>query len=130
MKNRLIPCVLACLMIFLVGCNGIGTYSYKTEDVPDYLSFRETADAQSLSALNSDGCLLVGCFERPSGKGYIVTNMSRLEDHQNVSFSFIPRADAVAYIKGLPQKLEKDADGCVHLTLESGEGVFIEDRAE
>ena len=22
MKNRLIPCVLACLMIFLVGCNG------------------------------------------------------------------------------------------------------------
>ena len=56
--------------------------------------------------------------------------MSRLEDHQNVSFSFIPRADAVAYIKGLPQKLEKDADGCVHITLESGEGVFIEDRAE
>lgn len=108
----------------------IGTYSYKTEDVPDYLSFRETADAQSLSALNSDGCLLVGCFESPSGKGYIVTNMSRLEDHQNVSFSFIPRADAVAYIKGLPQKLEKDADGCVHLTLESGEGVFVEDRAE
>ena len=22
MKNRLIPCVLACLMIFLVGCSG------------------------------------------------------------------------------------------------------------
>ena len=39
MKNRLIPCVLACLMIFLVGCNGqkssIAAQGFEEVNVPD-----------------------------------------------------------------------------------------------
>lgn len=48
MKNRLIPCVLACLMIFLVGCNGNTAKEAAQEITKTETSFRLVIPKQIL----------------------------------------------------------------------------------
>ncbi len=100
-----------------------------TGDTP-YLKFSNPVQTFStVQQIQCDDALLVGCFEAKEGPATALTivNMSELEAIKTTHVKLkIAGSTVVAWPRGERTVLIPDADGFYHLTLASGEGVFVE----
>ncbi len=108
----------------------IGALTHNCTDATPYLKFSNPL--QNFSTIKQIQCkdpLLVGCFERKDGPGTALTivNMSELEEVKTTHIRLrLAGSKAVAWPRGEREELIPDADGFCHLSLPSGEGVFVE----
>ena len=108
----------------------IGALTHNCTDKTPYLKFSNPL--QTFSAIEQIQCddpLLVGCFEKKDGPGTALTivNMSELEGTKTSHVKLkLKGSTVVAWPRGQRAVLSPDADGFYDLTLESGEGVFVE----
>ncbi len=100
-----------------------------TVDTP-YLAFSNPIQKFStIQQIQCDAPLLVGCFtkEDKSSTAFTIVNMSELEAVETTHVKLkIAGSTVVAWPRGERTELKPDADGSYHLTLPSGEGVFVE----
>lgn len=107
----------------------VGAYSHGYHSAVPYLRFdNQYTGAKAIQSIQCDSPLLVGCFEKKSGKGsgYMVVNMSDLQDKETASMKLsIPGAKTVtAHMGGKSVKLTASG-GTYALRLGCGEGAFI-----
>ena len=100
-----------------------------TGDTP-YLKFSNPVQPFStIQQIQCDDPLLVGCFAAKDGPATALTivNMSELEAIKTAHVKLkIAGSTVVAWPRGERTVLVPDTDGFYHLTLPSGEGVFVE----
>lgn len=108
----------------------IGAFAHNcTGDTP-YLKFSNPVRTFStIQQIQGDDPLLVGCFAKKDGPttAFTMVNMSELEAVKTAHVKLkIAGSKVVAWPRGERAVLIPDADGFYHLTLPSGEGVFVE----
>ena len=100
-----------------------------TEDTP-YLKFSNPVRTfPTIEQIQCDDPLLVGCFAEKDGPGtaFTIVNMSELDVLKTASVKLrLAGTTVIAWPRGQRTVLTPDADGFHHLTLPSGEGVFVE----
>jgi hypothetical protein len=100
-----------------------------TADTP-YLKFSNPLGTfPTIQQIQCDDPLLVGCFAQKDGPStaFTVVNMSELEAIKTAHVRLkIAGLRVVAWPRGQRTVLAPDSDGFYHLTLPSGEGVFVE----
>ena len=108
----------------------IGAFAHNCTDETPYLKFSDPVqDFPTIDRIECDDPLLVGCFEKKDGSGTALTivNMSELEAVKTAHVRLkIAGEQVVAWPRGQRVALVPDTDGFYDLTLESGEGVFVE----
>ncbi|MHB8971728.1 MAG: hypothetical protein ACYC3X_17030 [Pirellulaceae bacterium] len=113
-----------------VGYKNLGAFVHNCTDATPYLKFRNPVHAfPTIQQIQCDDPLLVGCFAKKDGPATALTivNMSELEAIKTAHVKLkIAGSSVVAWPRGERTILSPDADGFYHLTLPSGEGVFVE----
>ena len=108
----------------------IGAFAHNCTDDTPYLKFSNPVrDFSTIQQIQCDDPLLVGCFAQEEGAATALTivNMSELEAIKTTHVQLkIAGSTVVAWPRGERAVLIPDADGFYHLTLASGEGVFVE----
>jgi hypothetical protein len=108
----------------------IGALAHNCTDDTPYLKFSNPVRKfPSVEQIRCDDPLLVGCFtkEGSSATALTIVNMSELEAVKSAHVQLkIAGSTVVAWPRGERTVLAPDADGFRHLTLASGEGVFVE----
>ena len=108
----------------------IGTLAHNCTDDTPYLKFSKPIRTFStIQQIQCDDPLLVGCFAKEDDPGTALTivNMSELEAIKTAHVKLkIAGSTVVAWPRGQREVLIPDAEGFYHLTLPSGEGVFVE----
>ncbi|MDA3925157.1 MAG: hypothetical protein PF904_10715 [Kiritimatiellae bacterium] len=108
----------------------IGAFTHGCTDDTPYLKFSNPLKSfPAIKEIQCDDPLLVGCFEEKDGKGsaFTLVNMSELEEVKTVQVKLrIKGSSVTAWPRGQLTKLSPNSDGFYHLTLASGEGVFVE----
>lgn len=108
----------------------IGALAHNCTDATPYLKFSNPlASFATIEHIACDDPLLVGCFEKKDGPGtaFTIVNMSELEEVKTTHVKLkLAGSTAVAWPRGERVELTRDSDGFCHLTLEPGEGVFVE----
>lgn len=108
----------------------VGAYSHGYHSAVPYLRFdNQYTGAKAIQSIQCDSPLLVGCFEKKSGKGsgYMVVNMSDLQDKETASMKPEHSRAAktvTAHMGGKSVKLTASG-GTYALRLGCGEGAFI-----
>jgi hypothetical protein len=108
----------------------IGAFAHKcTADTP-YLKFSNPVRVfPMIQQIQCDDPLLVGCFTKKDAPGaaFTIVNMSELEAVKTAHVKLkITGSKVVAWSRGQRTGLIPGSDGFYHLTLTSGEGVFVE----
>lgn len=107
-----------------------GALAHNCTDETPYLKFSNPLESFSaIEQIDCDDPLLVGCFEKKEGPGTALTivNMSELEELKTTQVKLkLVGSAVVAWPRGHRTQLTPDSDGFYHLTLASGEGVFVE----
>jgi hypothetical protein len=100
-----------------------------TDDTP-YLKFSNPVRTfPTIEQIQCDDPLLIGCFAQKDGPStaFTIVNMSELEAIKTTHVKMkIAGSTVVAWPRGQRVVLTPDTDGFHHLTLPSGEGVFVE----
>jgi len=108
----------------------IGALTHNCTDETPYLKFSNPVRIFStIERIECDDPLLVGCFEKKDGPGTALTivNMSELEAVKTTHVRLkVAGSKVVVWPRGQRTVLSPDADGFYDLTLESGEGIFVE----
>ncbi|HQX50390.1 MAG TPA: hypothetical protein PLR25_10805 [Planctomycetaceae bacterium] len=108
----------------------IGALTHNCTAETPYLKFSNPVRIfPTIERIECDDPLLVGCFEKKDGPGTALTivNMSELETVKTTHVRLkLTGSKVVAWPRGQRTVLRPDADGFYDLTLESGEGVFVE----
>jgi len=108
----------------------IGALAHHCTDDTPYLKFSNPIRTfPTIQQIQCDDPLLVGCFSERDGSGTALTivNMSELEAIKTAHVKLkIAGSTVVAWPRGQRTALLPDTDGFYHLTLPSGEGVFVE----
>ncbi len=108
----------------------IGALAHNCTDDTPYLKFSNPVRTfPTIQQIQCDDPLLVGCFAKEDGPATALTivNMSELEAIKTAHVKLkIAGSTVVAWPRGQRSVLSPDADGFYHLTLPSGEGVFVE----
>ncbi len=107
-----------------------GALTHNCTDQTPYLKFSNPIKTfPTVEQIDCDDPLLVGCFEKKDGPGTALTivNMSELEELKTTYIKLkLAGSTVIAWPRGQRTQLTPDSDGLYHLTLESGEGVFLE----
>lgn len=113
-----------------VGYKNIGALAHRCTDDTPYLKFSNPVRAfPTIEQIECDDPLLVGCFAKEDSPktAFTIVNMSELEAVKTVYARLkIHGSTVVAWPRGERTVLTPDADGFYHLTLPSGEGLFVE----
>lgn len=108
----------------------IGALAHNCTAATPYLKFSNPVQTfPTIQQIQCDDPLLVGCFVRKDGPAtaFTVVNMSELEAVKTVHVKLkIAGSRVVAWPRGERTVLIPGSDGFYHLTLASGEGVFVE----
>lgn len=108
----------------------VGALTHNCTDETPYLKFSNKLERfPTIGHINCDEPLLVGCFEKKDGAGTALTivNMSDLEELKTTHVKLkLTGSTVVAWPRGERTLLSAESDGLYHLTLASGEGVFVE----
>ena len=108
----------------------IGAFAHNGTDQTPYLRFSNPV--QMFATIQQMQCadpLLVGCFAKGDGRAtaFTIVNMSELEAIQTAHVKLkLAGSTVVAWPRGQRAVLLPDAEGYYHLTLSSGEGIFVE----
>lgn len=110
----------------------IGAYTRNCTDETPYLRMSDPCEFPTIREIQCDDPLLIGCFERKKSAktgpqtAFVVTNMTELGAEKGTSVRVkLNGSKAVAWYRGVPEKLATDADGYFEIQLASGEGVFV-----
>ena len=107
-----------------------GAITHNCTDATPYLKFSNPIKTfPTIEQIDCDDPLLIGCFEKKDGSGTALTivNMSELEGVKTTHLKLkLAGSVVIAWPHGERTPLTPDADGLYHLTLQSGEGVFVE----
>ncbi len=113
-----------------VGYKNIGALAHRCTDDTPYLKFSNPVRAfPTIEQIECDDPLLVGCFAKEDSPktAFTIVNMSELEAVKTAYARLkIHGSTVVAWPRGERTVLTPDADGFYHLTLPSGEGLFVE----
>lgn len=113
-----------------VGYKNIGAMAHRCTDDTPYLKFSNPVRAfPTIGLIECDDPLLVGCFAKEDSPktAFTIVNMSELEAVKTVYARLkIHGSTVVAWPRGERTVLTPEADGFYHLTLPSGEGLFVE----
>ncbi len=108
----------------------LGAFAHGCTDQTPYLKFSNPVrDFPTIQQIQCDDPLLVGCFAKDAGPGaaFTLVNMSELEAVKTAQVKLrLAGSSVVAWPRGQRAVLSPDADGLYHLSLSSGEGVFME----
>ncbi len=108
----------------------IGAYAHNCSDQTPYLKFSNPVqEFPTIRQIHCDDPLLVGCFAKKdeSATAFTLVNMSELEAVKTVDVSLdLAGSKVTAWPRGQRTELQRDSDGRYHLSLSSGEGVFVE----
>ncbi len=108
----------------------IGAFTHNCTDDTPYLKFSKPVRAFStIQQIQCDDPLLIGCFAKEDGPttAFTIVNMSELEAIKTAHVKLkLAGSTVVAWPRGERAVLIPEADGSYHLTLPSGEGVFVE----
>ncbi len=108
----------------------IGALAHNCTANTPYLKFSNpTRTFPTIQQIQCDDPLLIGCFAKKDGPAtaFTVVNMSELEAIKTTHVQLkIAGSKVVAWPRGERTRLSPDPDGFYHLTLPSGEGVFVE----
>jgi hypothetical protein len=108
----------------------VGAFAHRCTDATPYLKFSNPLKTfATIEEIQCDDPLLVGCFAKAGGSATALTivNMSELEAVKTTHVKLkLAGTTVVAWPRGQRVVLPRAADGFSHLTLASGEGVFVE----
>jgi hypothetical protein len=108
----------------------LGALAHNCTDDTPYLKFSNPIQTfPTIQQIQCDDPLLIGCFAAKDGPATALTivNMSELEAIKTAHVQLkIAGSTVVAWPRGQRTVLSPDTDGFYHLTLASGEGVFVE----
>jgi hypothetical protein len=108
----------------------LGALAHNCTDRTPYLKFSNPVRTfPTIQQIQCDDPLLVGCFAKKDGPAtaFTIVNMSELEAIKTAHVKLkIAGSTVVAWPRAQRRRLTPDADGFYHLTLPSGEGVFVE----
>ncbi len=107
-----------------------GALAHNCTDSTPYLKFSNPlASFPTIENIDCDDPLLIGCFEKKDGSGtaFTIVNMSELEEVKTTHVKLkLAGSKVVAWPRGERTPLTRDSDGYYQLTLEPGEGIFVE----
>ncbi|MBR4961510.1 MAG: beta-galactosidase, partial [Clostridia bacterium] len=115
-----------------LGYRNLGAFTHKGEEAGAYAQFAgQYRDFAVLEEIRSDTPLLIGAFAAEEGDGYAFTAVNLTDPGEDAlpaaaSFRLADGCEAVLWQKGVRTPLTTDADGFVQITLDCGEGVFVE----
>lgn len=108
----------------------LGAMAHNCTDDTPYLKFSHPVrNFSTIEQIQCDDPLLIGCFAAKEGSAtaFTIVNMSELEAIKTAHVKLrIAGSTIVAWPRGQRTVLVPDAEGFCHLTLASGEGVFVE----
>lgn len=113
-----------------VGYKNLGALAHNCTAATPYLKFSNSVRSfPTIEQIRCDDPLLVGCFAKKGAPGtaFTIVNMSELEAVKTSHVKLkIAGSKFVAWPRGQRTQLTPGSDGFYHLTLPSGEGVFVE----
>jgi len=108
----------------------IGAFAHNCTDDTPYLKFSNPVRTfPTIEQIQCNDPLLIGCFSSKEDRStaFTVVNMSELEAIKTVHVKLkISGSTVIAWPRGERTVLTSGTDGFFHLTLPSGEGVFVE----
>ncbi|MBE6688581.1 MAG: hypothetical protein E7588_04790 [Ruminococcaceae bacterium] len=107
----------------------IGAFNVNSSpETTPYLEMHEPLKSfDTITYIQCNTPLLVGCFEKKEGKGTAFT-LVNMQDMQNPETSVIKAkidGDVTVYYDGVPEKRTPGVDGFYEFTLVQGDGVFV-----
>ncbi len=108
----------------------LGAMAHNCTDRTPYLKFSNPLRTfPTIQQIQCDDPLLIGCFAKKDAPStaFTIVNMSELEAVKTTHVTLkLAGSTVVAWPRGQRTRLIAGADGLYHLTLSSGEGVFVE----
>ena len=110
----------------------LGAFTHKGEEAGTFAQFaNQYRDFAVLEEIRCGTPLLIGAFAAKEGDGYAFTAVNLTDPGEDAlpvdaAFRLADGYTAVLWQKGVCTELTADGDGFVNLTLDCGEGVFME----
>jgi hypothetical protein len=110
----------------------LGAFTHRGEEAGAYAQFRnQYHDFTVLEEIRSETPLLIGAFAAAEGDGYAFTAVNLTDPGMDslpvsASFRLADGCSALLWQKGTCTELPADSDGFIQITLDCGEGVFVE----
>jgi len=114
----------------------LGAFTHKGEEAGAFAGFtNQYRDFAVLEEICCDTPLLIGAFAAKNGDGYAFTAVNLTDPGKEVlpvsaGFRLARGYDAVLWQKGVETALTADENGYVQISLDCGEGAFIEVRSK
>ena len=114
----------------------LGAFTHKGEEAGEFARFSgQYRDFTVLEEICCDTPLLIGAFAAKNGDGYAFTAVNLTDPGMEAlsvtaGFRLARGYDAVLWQKGVETMLTADANGYVQISLDCGEGAFIEVRSK